>query len=492
MHRAKRSVSSLLPALLLAVFAASCGEDDTAVGVDDTLTRETGTSVTILLTDAGSEYIGTAEVDIGRVELLAADGGEHVLLSEDGTDGFVNLLDFQGSATTPIAEADIDPGSFVQLRLFVEAARVSLIEGYTFRDGSTEMDLTVPSGAQTGIKLNLQAEDEGPLQIVPGETVIVLDFDVSQSFVLRGNPDTPAGVHGVNFTPAIRVTGMDVAASISGTVSTAEEGLSVEGLTVRAEPTDGGTAPGYQTETATALTAEDGTYTMFFLVPGTYEVTMDLDAGLSTEPASHTVELGYSENATDVDFEVVDVTGSISGAVTTGLEGVSVAGLTVTATPDAEDMEAVTATTAEDGTYTIESVVPGGYTVTVEAGDDLTTDPVEQAVEVGEDEDVVDVDFEVIEDVTGTISGTVSTALEGVSIEGLTVTATTEAEGVDPVTATTDAEGNYTLESVTPGDYTVTVEVGEGLTTDPAEAEVTVGENEAIVDIDFEVIASGS
>lgn len=487
---------ALLPTLLLALFAAACGVDD-GVSVDgegDPLMEKTGTTVTILLTDAPADYIATAEVDIGRVELIPSDEGEGgpVLLSEDGTDGFVNLLDFQEAATMQLAQTDIEPGSFTQLRLIVEAARVSLVEGYTFRDGSTEKDLFVPSGAQTGIKLNLHDEDETEaFEIFPGETVLVLDFDVTQSFVLRGNFETPAGVHGVNFTPAIRVTARDVAASISGVVSSADEGVDVEGLTVRATPLDEGDVAGYQTEVGTALTAEDGSYTIFFLVPGDYEVTVDLDEGLASEPESRTVELGESEDATGADFEVMEVTGSISGTVSTSVEGAAVEGLTVSALSDEEGAEAITTETASDGTYTIGSLLPGTYTVSVEAGEDLVTEPAEASVEVGANEDVTDVDFEVVQDVTGTISGTVTTGLGGVSVEGLTVVATPDAEGADPVTAETASDGTYTIESVAPGDYTVTVEVGEGLTTDPESVDVTIEEDENEADVDFEIMPSG-
>jgi hypothetical protein len=83
---------------------------------------------------------------------------------------------------------------------------------------------------------------------------------------------------------AIRVTGYDVAASISGTVTTSLPGVSVEGLTVRADPTNGGTVPGYQTMSATGITASDGSYTLFFLVPGDYDVTVELSPGLGTDP----------------------------------------------------------------------------------------------------------------------------------------------------------------------------------------------------------------
>lgn len=494
MNRTITRLGALLPSLLLTFFAAACGVDD-GVSLDGEGNLEgTGTTVTILLTDAPADYIATAEVDIGRVELISSDDGEGapVLLSEDGTDGFVNLLDLQDAATMQLAQADIEAGAYAQLRLIVEAARVSLVEGYTFRDGSTEKDLFVPSGAQTGIKLNLHDEDETEeFEILEGETVLVLDFDVTQSFVLQGNFETPAGVHGVIFTPAIRVTARDVAATISGVVSGADEGIDVEGLTVRATPLGEGDVAGYQTEVGTALTAEDGSYTIHFLVPGDYEVTVDLDEGLASDPESHTVELGESEDATGVDFEIMEVTGSLSGTVSTSVEGATVEGLTVSALSGEEGAEAVTTETASDGTYTIGSLLPGTYTVSVEAGEDLVTEPAETSVEVGADEDVTGVDFEVVEDVTGTISGAVTTMLGGVSVEGLTVVATPDAEGAEPVTAETASDGTYTIESVTPGDYTVTVEVGEGLTTNPESLAVTIAENGNEADVDFEIMPSG-
>ena len=296
----KSKIGLLAVTAAVAMIGATACDDATGAGGDATLR--------VLLTDAPSDYISAAWVDIGEVQLVSDDGGP-ITLATDGTDGLVNLLDLQNAATETLAEAEIEPGTYHQLRLIVESARVQLADGYTFTDGSTERELFIPSGAQTGIKLNLGAadgdEDGAGLEIVPGEMVLVLDFDVSQSFVMQGNAESPAGIKGFNFTPTLRVTVNDVAASISGAVSTQLEGVSVQGVTVTAEPVEGSTLEQFQSGTATAVTDENGAYTLHFLVPGTYTVTVTTAEGQTTDPASHSVTVGEGQDAEAVNFAIV-------------------------------------------------------------------------------------------------------------------------------------------------------------------------------------------
>jgi hypothetical protein len=463
----------LVPAMMLAVIAGACTPDSpVAVETEDPGTVQEGpATLRILLTDAAADYIAEANVDIGRVELLPAGDGPAIVLSENGTDGFVNLLELQNSATMQIAEAEIEPGAYHQLRLIVESANVRLIDDYTFRDGSQQQELRVPSGAQTGIKLLLRNEEGGDLELGSGESVIVLDFDVNRSFVIQGNPRTPAGIRSMSFKPTIKVTGMDVAASISGVVTVAE-GLAPElagGRTVIAEPTDGGdlTEFGYQSAAGTAVTGEDGSYTIFFLVPGEYEVSvLDLEAGLGTEPVSRTVTVGEKEDLTGVDFQIVDVTGSIAGAVVLadGVENVSVEALQVSVTSTAEGAEPVTVATDASGAYLVEDLLPGTYTVAVAFEEEgFLLYPAEIEVEVGSAEEVTGVDFLVIE--AGSVRGSVSTALEGFAVEGLEVTAA--AEGQTSVTVNTDAEGRYTFTGLAAASWTITVAVGDDFVTEP-------------------------
>lgn len=187
-----------------------------------------------------------------------------------------------------LADLEIPAGTYSQLRLMVEGARVELATGYAFTSGGTTADLTVPSGAQTGIKLNLKdadaEENQGGVEITGGQTVLVVDFDVNQSFVIQGNAETPAGIKGVLFKPTLRVV-------------------------VKATPVDGTTLEPYQSLTGSAtVDAADGSYTIYYLVPGDYEVSVTVDPGdagevFTADPVSVTV--GESASVTGVNFVIV-------------------------------------------------------------------------------------------------------------------------------------------------------------------------------------------
>ena len=476
-------------AAALAVGVAACDETDPTI-LDGPDPAGGPATLKILLTDAAADYLAAAWVDIGEVQLLPVDGSP-ITLTEDGTDGMVNLLELQDGATAQLADAAIEAGEYKQLRLFVEAASVELVDGYTFRDGSSTMELIVPSGAKSGLKLNLwPAEttdgdgmhDDAGVMIVPGETVLVLDFDVNQSFRLQGNPETPAGIKSVHFQPAIRVTARDVAGSISGVVSGAADSIDVAGLTVTAEPTGPATVPGYQTLTATAITDADGAYTIHFLVPGDYEVTVAVPEGYFTDPLAAPITVGHAEDVVGVDF-LVDETGSIAGVVTGAADSIDVAGLTVTADDGAGGT--LTATTDAEGAYMIDGVLPGDYDVSVTPPAGYFASPVAAAVTVGASEDVVGVDF--VLDEAGSIAGTVTPAADSIGVAGLAVTAVNAADAELVVVGETDGAGAYVLADVVPGEYVVTVAVPEGFATTPASASATVGVGEAVTEVDFSV-----
>lgn len=296
MFRRAHSLSGLL--LALAVGITACGES-TGPGGDAQLT--------VALTDAPSEYYASATVDIGAIEIIP-DDGPPVTLTNDG--GQHDLLTLQNGVTADLATLSIDPGTYLQLRLVVESAHVELADGYQFEDGSTEKDLSVPSGAVNGIKINLSSSDgngDAGVEIRQGQTILVVDFDVEQNFVIEGDPDAQAGIQDVLFTPLLRAVVRDVAGSISGTVTSSEDGSGMNSLTVRALLQDSGVMEELQTDEVTAVTSDDGSgsYTINFLSPGTYEVSVD---DFSADP--QTVTVGEAEDVTGVNFSGTSTTSS--------------------------------------------------------------------------------------------------------------------------------------------------------------------------------------
>src|ERR1041385_4174945 len=103
-------------------------------------------------------------VNISRGEIGTAGGGWVTLADQPQT---FDLLTLQNDATALLGGADLAPGAYTQLRLIVNSASVVV--------GGVEQPLTVASGAQTGLKLNIDAD------ITAGRTYTrVIDFDAGK------------------------------------------------------------------------------------------------------------------------------------------------------------------------------------------------------------------------------------------------------------------------------------------------------------------------
>ena len=197
-----KSLLLIITALLLG-FMIGCGDDNVTDG-------DVGTLV-VRLTDAPFpiDLVDEANVTINKIELReSADGDDPFLTLIEDVELPFNLLDLQNDVTGDLVQIEIPVGSYNLVRLYVSEANVILKDG-------TNFDLTIPSGAQTGIKIFIQPA----IEVVGGLTSeLLLDFDVSKSFVVQGNPNTPAGINGFIFKPVIRGVNMSTAGRITGTV----------------------------------------------------------------------------------------------------------------------------------------------------------------------------------------------------------------------------------------------------------------------------------
>ena len=303
----RRAISTFFLTVLTVTAFTSCS---------DSTAPEGPAHFIVALTDGPGEMFESAMVEIGEVWATQA-GGPPILLSEDG--GTYDLLELQDGVMAELATADIDaPTRLLQLRLHVVSASVTLAADHEFADESTTADLFVPSGAQSGIKINLRDADENEdgagVDLVPGETILaVVDMDVEQNFVFRGSTDDPMALPDVLFTPLLRATLEDVAGSISGTVTYATPPAQPDDLTEYADieaVLTSSTVQVLEMETAIASTRAkaDGTYTVLFLSPGTYNVSATATIDGTVYPvvpaAPQSVVVGDGQNVTGVNFSL--------------------------------------------------------------------------------------------------------------------------------------------------------------------------------------------
>jgi hypothetical protein len=269
--------------MLLASFAmvVSCSNGDD-------MSSDTG-KMTILLTDAPFPHDLVAEANVTIFKIDARNKDEvtddsFVVLMEQEIK--VNLLELTNGITETLVNTDVPVGTYDLVRVYVKGVNVVLTDG-------TSYNLDVPSGEQTGIKLFIK----------PGLTVngglsadLLLDFDVSRSFIAKGDSKDLAGITGFNFKPVIKASNMSTAGTLYGEVITLEEEMAValEGAQVSIFAAD--------TLNTTTFTDETGAYMVMGLMAGSYDVTVDLD-GYGSQTAED-VEI-IAANKTSQDFELI-------------------------------------------------------------------------------------------------------------------------------------------------------------------------------------------
>lgn len=160
-------------------------------------------------------YVESATVTITKIEIRKAGGEDSnpfIVLSNDSVT--LDLTHLRNGITQTLLNLEIPQGKYDLIRLYVDRA------GLKIKDQPTAFNLKVPSGKQTGIKLFITPS----LTVEGGLTSeLVLDFDLSRSFVMRGNMNHSAGVNGFIFKPCIRVSNVSTSGRIEGMVSDTSE-----------------------------------------------------------------------------------------------------------------------------------------------------------------------------------------------------------------------------------------------------------------------------
>ncbi|WP_282165191.1 DUF4382 domain-containing protein [Cellulophaga baltica] len=234
---------------------------------NDTANGGTGT-LSIQLTDAPFLYDMVAEANVtifkidarykGAVETdsVSEDGNSFITLSEEEVP--INLLELTNGITENLVNLEVPAGTYDLVRVYVKGVNVILNDG-------TVYDLNVPSGEQTGIKVFIQ-----PGLVVQGglSSDLLLDFDVSKSFVAKGGRNN---LSGFNFKPVIKASNLATAGTLKGFVTTTEDNISVglEGAQVSVIVAD--------TINTTTFSDIDGSFVIMGLQEGSYDLLVALE-----------------------------------------------------------------------------------------------------------------------------------------------------------------------------------------------------------------------
>jgi hypothetical protein len=284
-----RRAIQLLPVFAAAAAFAACDNTTTSAGPG---------RLTVLLTDAP---FSTADVESATIYVRRIDCQQASTTSEEAEDeqsrGWttvvspdhaIDLLPLNNGVTVDLGTQTLPSGSWQSCRIVIDPAQ-SYVE---LTDGSRP-DIKWPSAGRSGIKVRLNE----PVT-VDDNSVLVLDFDIGSSFVLRGND-----IHnnGLLFKPVVHGVIRDVAATLSGSVHGGTvDGEAIAGATVQLLPP--GTALTDETTAALRTTSTDaaGAFSFHFVVPGTYTLRAIPPTGSAYKSAlfSSDVTVTANENET--------------------------------------------------------------------------------------------------------------------------------------------------------------------------------------------------
>lgn len=163
-------------------------------------------SLEIRLHDAPLDSVEEVNVFIERIEINLENDDEGWSTINSPNRSF-NLLELTNGAFEVIGDTLLEPGTYSQIRLILGQDNNLVISDSTY-------SLFVPSGSQSGIKLNINAEIEAERNYV-----LLLDFDVAKSIVQTGNQQS-----GVNYilNPVIRANFQAETGKIAGVIEPAE------------------------------------------------------------------------------------------------------------------------------------------------------------------------------------------------------------------------------------------------------------------------------
>ncbi len=262
----------------LALLALGCGGSGSS--------SATSGKLTVLLKDAPAAF-DAAVVTIAEVDLMGP-GGSLVLSTEKVT---TNLLTLANDTATLVDGAVVPAGTYSQLRFVITGGYIS-VGGVIYASSPTYEglpegavvggELRMPSYATSGLKIDLPG---GAMTLGTSARILVVDFDVSQSFGHVAGHSGAWVMHPVVKASDVVTTGaLDVSLAIGGELSL-PEGTTLADFQAVLTPAAGG-------DDVVVSLADLGTgafgVRFQYLFPGDYAVSFQAPvavASFTTDPA---------------------------------------------------------------------------------------------------------------------------------------------------------------------------------------------------------------
>jgi len=284
----KKSLMLLAGVLML---ASACNK----LPVSEETGIATGKGTVVLkLTDAPFpvSLVDKALVTIDKIEIRSAapvsateeeDNNEALYTVISTKTQEFNLLDLQNGITATLIEINIPVGSYDLIRMHVVAANIILKDG-------KEFPMKIPGGSESGLKLKLN-----PVLVVASGVAheVLLDFNVSKSFITQGNMKSKNGIKGFIFKPVIRAVVEKHSGRVRGKVFENEKTPIVEAHVQILSGTE---------VLSSALTDKEGEYAIIGVPPGEYTMVCEKDG--YTKVTIEKVIVKEKENTTE-NFKMV-------------------------------------------------------------------------------------------------------------------------------------------------------------------------------------------
>ncbi|HXH29351.1 MAG TPA: DUF4382 domain-containing protein [Bacteriovoracaceae bacterium] len=221
----------------------------------------------LIATDApfSYDYVTKAELTVSSVLVGDSNGIYKELLKKSRQ---IDILTLRNGNVSLLSEATLAPGKYREIKVSFSTATVHLKDGRIF-------NLSVPQSALSGISVPIGpvlevAPTATPSSATPKVTDLLVDFDLSRSFLPTGDTSAVEKVTGFTFFPVLRTADVALCGVVAGVV------ISDNGTPVN--PLDDKKVLGAIAEISqgsssfTAITDEDGVYQFIGVQHGKYTV----------------------------------------------------------------------------------------------------------------------------------------------------------------------------------------------------------------------------